>query len=129
MAHRIVNLKASGSFKHTNSFFSRVLNRSFYRGLERYGQLGVDALKSATPVDTGKTAESWRYSIFYDKNTISIKWYNDNQADWVPIVILLQYGHATKDGRFIRGLDFINPAIRPIFEEISESIWKEVTEE
>ena len=127
MAHKIVNLQASGSFKHTSSFFDRVLHRDFYRNLSKYGQQGVDALKSVTPIDTGETAASWTYSVYFNKDTIKISWYNNNQSERVPVVVLLQYGHATRDGRFIRGLDFVNPAIRPIFEEMSESIWKEVT--
>lgn len=124
---RIIKLKSKGEFKFTNSFFNRVLHRDFYKKIEEYAQLGVEALSSATPIDTGETASSWSYDIFYNTDSIKIEWYNSSHIDRVPIAILLQYGHATRNGNFILGLDFINPAIKPIFHDISESVWEEVT--
>ena len=98
--------------------------------LAKYGQKGVEALKSATPKDSGKTAESWFYVIEHDEKnkTYTLSWYNDNIEDgWYPIAIMLQYGHATNNGGYVKGRDYINPALKPIFDELAENAWKEVT--
>ena len=85
------------------------------------------ALASATPRDTGKTANSWNYEIEQDKDSVSISFYNTNIQNGVPIAIILQYGHGTRNGGWVQGRDYINPAIQPIFDEIVKSAWKEVT--
>ena len=95
--------------------------------LNHYAQMGVDALKSATPVDTGKTADSWYYEIHKSISGITIRWCNSNINEGVPIAVILQYGHGTGTGGYVEGTDYINPAIKPIFDEIADAVWKEVT--
>lgn len=99
----------------------------FFRNLEKYAQEGVAALSSATPVDSGLTAASWDYEIVKKKGAISIYWTNSNINAGVPIAVILQYGHGTNNGGYVQGRDYINPAIRPIFDKIAENAWKEVT--
>lgn len=96
--------------------------------LDKYGRRGVAALSSATPRDTGKTAESWVYEIIREKDSVRIEFSNTNViADGTPVAILLQYGHATKHGGYVQGIDYINPAIQPIFKQIADDAWREVT--
>lgn len=95
--------------------------------LDKYGQMGVKALKEATPVDSGKTADSWYYTITHTKTGVVIDWHNSNISEGSVIAVLLQYGHAEKDGTFINGVDYINPALVPAFNEIADLMWKEVT--
>ena len=97
-----------------------------YKNLNIYGQRGVDALKKATPKDTGLTADSWRYEIKISKSDVKIIWSNLNIQNGVPIAVILQYGHATGTGGYVQGIDYINPAIKPIFDDISEKVWKEM---
>lgn len=116
-----------GSFKNTESFLGRAHKRAFYRDLEKYGKQGVDALSQATPIDSGKTAESWDYEIQYGSDTITIMWTNSNVVDeWAVVAILIQYGHGTRNGGYVYGRDYINPAMRPIFDHIANAIWEEV---
>jgi hypothetical protein len=95
--------------------------------LEKWGVRGVDALSNATPEDTGETAKSWRYRIRVDRVGYTIEWYNTNIVNGKPIAILIQYGHATGTGGYVVGRDYINPAMRPIFDEMADELWKEVT--
>mgnify|MGYP000450034768 FL=1 len=97
--------------------------------LDRYGQEGVEALAKATPKDTGKTAASWSYTVTKGKETITITWRNSNIVDGVPIAVILQYGHGTRNGGYVEGVDYINPAMRPIFERIAARAWGEVRTE
>jgi hypothetical protein len=107
-------------------FFERLKN-FFHAGvLDRYGQELVDALRDATPVDSGKTADSWRYEIRNLQNGMAIDFYNDNIVDGCNIAILIQYGHATKNGGFVKGRDYINPAVQPIFDRISNEITRKM---
>lgn len=117
-----------GDFSKTEKFFERCKNLFHAGVLDKYGREGVAALSMATPVDTGKTAASWRYRVAYNKNSVSIEWINDNSTETgIPIAVLIQYGHGTGNGGYVRGRDFINPAIQPIFDKITDAIWKEVT--
>ena len=95
--------------------------------LDKYGREGVAALASATPVDTGLTANSWQYKIEQKKGSVSISFYNTNIQNGVPIAVILQYGHATRNGGWVQGRDYINPAIQPIFDKIANEAWREVT--
>lgn len=95
--------------------------------LDKYGREGVAALASATPADTGKTGSSWRYEISKEGTTITIAFCNSNIQNGVPIAVIIQYGHGTRNGGFVKGQDYINPAIRPVFENIANAAWKEVT--
>ena len=117
-----------GNFSKTEKFFERCKNLFHAGVLDKYGREGVAALSMATPVDTGKTAASWRYKIVSTKTSISIEWLNDNATETgIPIAVLIQYGHGTGNGGYVRGRDFINPAIQPIFDKITDALWKEVT--
>lgn len=117
-----------GDFSKTSKFFERCKNLFHLGILDQYGREGVNALSMATPVDTGKTAASWRYQVINNKNELRIEWHNDNTTDTgIPIVVLIQYGHGTGNGGYVQGRDFINPAIQPIFDKIAEKLWKEVT--
>jgi hypothetical protein len=122
-----VHFKHRGSFKHTENFFRRMKDRKIADILRPYAEQGVAALASVTPVDTGRTAASWGYEITETNGVYSIHWLNTNVQSGVNIALILQYGHATGTGGYVTGIDYINPAIRPIFEEMPEKIWKEVT--
>lgn len=113
----------SKSFRYLKKLQSAMKNRSF----DKYGQEGVRALQAATPVDTGKTAASWTYEVTQKNGVIKISWKNSNIQNGVPIAIILQYGHATKNGGWVQGKDYINPALRPIFEKMAQEAWREVT--
>lgn len=121
------------SFRHKGDFskFSRYLERAKETvrlgDLDRYGREGVAALASATPVDSGKTANSWYYKIVRTKGSVSIEFHNSNIQNGVPIAIILQYGHGTGTGGWVQGRDYINPAIQPIFDKITDDAWREVT--
>ena len=124
----MIKITHQGNFKNTEKFFNRTLKHNWIDILKRYGQEGVNALSSATPKDSSETANSWNYIITSSKNEINISWTNSHVIDSVPIAIILQYGHGTRNGGYVQGRDYINPAIRPIFDKISNDIWKEVTE-
>ena len=120
-------IKSKGSFKNTFGFFKKLQSKRIYNSLDKYGREGVAALAAATPVNTGKTASSWSYEIVEKKDIISIVWKNSNVVDGVPIAIIIQYGHATSTGGYVQGVDYINPALQPIFDKIAKNVWKEVT--
>ncbi len=124
----MIKMQSSGSFKNTYKLL-RFLNRKEHlKRINEYAQEGVEALAAATPVRTGKTAASWSYEIVDKNDTMSIIWKNSNESNGVPIVVLLYYGHGTPSGHYVQGRDFITPAIRPIFDKISENVWREVTD-
>ncbi len=128
----MIKIKQRGSFKHTETLFERikkVIANDFGLKLEQYGRAGVNALSAATPVDSGETADSWDYTITADKNTVRITWTNSNVKDGmnVPVAVILQYGHATGNGGYVQGIDYINPALKPLFDEIAIKAWEEVT--
>ena len=122
----MISVKLKGNFDKTDRYFNKLLSRSFYKKLDYYGQMGVDALAMATPIDTGLTADSWGYKITQGEGHITITWTNSNRNKGVPIAIILQYGHGTATGGYVEGRDYINPAMRPIFDKIAEEAWKEV---
>lgn len=124
----MIEIESKGDFSKTFKFLSKLTKQDLeLQVLQRYGQQGVAALAAATPVDTGLTASSWGYEIDRSvKDQITIRWINRNVNRGVNIAILLQYGHATRNGGYVQGRDFINPAIRPIFEKMSKEAWEEV---
>lgn len=124
----MVTFKHHGDFRKTKSFFKRATEAKFLKDLDRYGREGVAALSAATPSESGKTASSWYYEIVRDKGSFSIRWDNSNVNDGVKIAVIIQYGHGTGTGGYVAGRDYINPAIRPIFDKIAENVWKEVTD-
>jgi hypothetical protein len=121
------SMSTSGSFDRTLKFLSKMQSSDLYSGLEALAQKGVAALQSATPVDSGLASESWSYEIVRSPYGASISWVNTDRESGAKVVILIQYGHASKDGTFVSGRDFINPAIQPIFDEIANETWKKVT--
>ena len=123
----MIKFRQKGDFSNLTRFLERAKNLVHISDLDRYGREGVDALASATPVDTGKTAASWYYDIKINKESASITFNNSNIQNGVPIAIILQYGHGTRNGGWVEGRDYINPVIHPIFDKIAEEAWKEVT--
>lgn len=119
-------IRQHGDFSKTEAFFNRLKYKTPEKMFEKYGEIGVNALRNATPVDTGLTASSWYYTITVNKNGSRIEFRNSNiQNGWVPVAILLQYGHATKNGGWVEGKDYINPAIQPLFDKLADDAWKE----
>ena len=123
----MIRFRQKGDFSKLTKYLEKVKEGFDVGILDKYGQAGVRALASATPVDTGLTANSWYYKIEKSKGSVSIAFYNSNIQNGVPIAVILQYGHGTKNGGWVQGRDYINPAIRPIFDAIVEDAWKEVT--
>ena len=123
----MISFRQKGDFSKLTRFLERAKNLVHLSDLDRYGREGVAALASATPVDTGKTAASWYYDIKINKESASITFNNSNIQNGVPIAIILQYGHGTRNGGWVEGRDYINPIIQPIFDKIAEAAWKEVT--
>lgn len=123
-----MKLSIDGDFSKTKSFLKNMMKKQKQLSLDDWGRLGVEALSSSTPVDTGKTASSWSYSIEETKNGITLAWNNENVNKGVNIALIIQYGHVTRNGVFIKGRDYINPALAPVFDRIEESAWREVKE-
>lgn len=123
----MITFKSKGDFKKLSSFFEKAKEAIKMGDLDKYGREGVEALRQATPVDTGLTADSWYYKINRDNGVVSISFHNSNIQNGVPIAIILQYGHGTNHGGWVEGRDYINPAVQPIFDRIAEDAWKEVT--
>lgn len=123
----MIKFRQKGDFSKLTRYFERVKEVVKLGDLDKYGREGVAALESATPVNTGLTASSWRYEIDHGKDSVSISFYNDNIQNGVPIAIILQYGHGTRNGGWVQGRDYINPVIRPLFDKIADEAWKEVT--
>lgn len=123
----MIVFRHKGDLSKTTRFLKKASKISF-PDLNRYGRAGVDALMSATPVDSGKTADSWYYEIKNQNGVATITFLNSNINDGVPIAIILQYGHGTGTGGWVEGRDYINPAIQPVFDRIVEDAWKEVNQ-
>lgn len=123
----MIVLKNKGDFSKTTNFLKRITKLDYKSILSKYGKMGVDALAKATPVDTGLTASSWSYEIVEDDGGATIYWKNSNIVKGVSIAVILQYGHGTGTGGYVEGIDYINPALRSIFEGIADDAWKEVT--
>ena len=122
----LIRITTKGDFNNTFKFLNKMSKFQINKILEKYGRMGVNALASATPVDSGKTAESWGYEISVGKEGATIYWTNTNQNKGVYIAVILQYGHGTGTGGYVQGIDYINPAIRPVFDKIAEEAWLEV---
>lgn len=123
----MISFRQKGDFSKLTRFLERAKEAVHLGDLDKYGREGVAALASATPVDSGKTATSWYYEIENKKGQVSIRFNNSNIQNGVPIAIIIQYGHATGTGGWVEGRDYINPSIRPIFDEILNKTWREVT--
>lgn len=115
-----------GDFVKTLKYLKR-LNKAFEKGVfDKYGQIGVEELQMATPMDTGITAASWYYEVVKEDDSVKLEFLNDNVNDNVNIALILQYGHGTGTGGYVEGIDYINPALKPVFERMVADIWKEV---
>lgn len=123
----MITIKSKGTWDATTRFLERAKKGVNIRTLDKYGKQGVSALASATPVDTGLTSRSWTYKITQSRGVVAITFLNTNIQNGIPIAIILQYGHATGNGGYVQGRDYINPAIQPIFDKIVEDAWREVT--
>ena len=123
----MISFRQKGDFSKLNRYLERVKESAKIGVLDKYGREGVAALASATPVETGKTANSWYYEIKRQNGSVSLEFKNSNIKDGVSIAVILQYGHGTGTGGWVQGRDYINPAIQPIFDKIADSAWKEVT--
>lgn len=123
----MITFRHKGDFSKLTRFLERAKESVRLGVLDKYGQKGVAALASATPVDTGQTAASWYYRVENKNGSASITFYNSNIQNGIPIAIILQYGHGTGTGGYVQGRDYINPAIQPIFDQITEEAWREVT--
>lgn len=123
----MITFRHKGDFSKLTRFLERAKNACRFDNLDKYGREGVAALASATPVDSGQTANSWYYEINHADGSVSINFCNSNIQNGVPIAVILQYGHGTGTGGWVQGRDYINPAIQPIFDRIANEAWREVT--
>lgn len=123
----MISVRQKGDFKKLEKMLTKSIGKDYRSVLEKYAKEGVRALSSNTPVNTGKTASSWGYEIIQNADTLSIVWTNSNVNQGVNIAILIQYGHGTGTGGYVQGIDYINPALKPIFDELADAAWKEVT--
>lgn len=123
---RIISVTQKGNFRKTDRFLSGLIGLHYRRRLHHYGKRGVEALRNATPKDSGETAEAWSYEIVEEPGRTAVYWRNSHVVNGTNIAVILQYGHATRNGGFVEGIDYINPAIRPIFEDMANEAWKEV---
>ena len=122
----MIRFRHKGNFSKAKRFFERI-KEAIKRGeLDKYGRAGVAALAAATPVDSGETANSWYYNIEHSNGSARIVFYNSHVNKGVNIAIILQYGHGTGTGGYVAGRDYINPAMRPVFDDIDDSAWREV---
>lgn len=123
----MIRFRHKGDFSKTASFLQKAKNTITLKTLDEYGRKGVAALSSATPVDSGQTASSWYYKIERTDTSVSLIFCNSNVQNGVPIAVIIQYGHGTGTGGWVQGRDYINPAIQPLFDEIANKLWREVT--
>lgn len=123
----MIRFRHKGDFSKSIRFLEKAKEAAYLGDLDKFGRAGVAALASATPVDSGETATSWYYEITNKNNVVTISFHNSNIQNGVPIAIILQYGHGTGTGGWVQGRDYINPAIQPIFDQIANYAWKEVT--
>lgn len=121
-----LSFSASGSFDKTDKFLQSLAKGEALRKLDAYGKEGVAALAAATPVESGETRNLWSYKVEYKNGQGSITWFNSHVEKGVPIAIILQYGHGTGTGGFVAGRDYINPAMKPVFDKIADKVWKAV---
>lgn len=125
----MISVETTGNFNNTMNWLDKISEKKdIYSIIDSHAKKGVAALKTATPVDTGLTASSWDYEIFNDNDeTYRLVFTNSNVSDGIPVVILIRYGHVTKNGGYISGNDFLSPIVNDIFNDTAKSIWKEVT--
>ena len=123
----MITFEQKGDFKKTDSFFEKMLEGVHLGRLDKFGREGVEALRDSTPLESGETANSWYYEIERENGVTKIVWSNSHVVDGCNIAVILQYGHGTRSGSWVEGQDYINEAIKPIFDRIAEAAWEEVT--
>lgn len=123
----MIKIKEKGDYSKITNYLNRIKKINDSIDLDKYGQRGVEALMSNTPKDTGLTSRSWYYNIEKRQDSTIINFYNSNIQNGIPIAIILQYGHSTKNGGWVEGIDYINPSLQSIFKDLADSAWKEVT--
>lgn len=123
----MIKFKSTGDFTSTKKYLKKISSNKIFSKLEKYAEQGVEALKQNTPKNTGLTAMSWGYDIEIKDGKASVSWTNSNINNGVKIALIIQYGHATGNGAWIEGVDYINPALRPILDKMVDAVWKEVT--
>lgn len=123
----MISFESKGDFKNLEKFLAYLKKGDLYNSIDQIARAGVSALSNATPMDTGLAAASWGYDIKVSPGSCTITWTNSDIENGFPVVVMRQYGHGTGSGGYVQGLDFINPALRPIFDQIAEKVWKEVT--
>jgi len=123
----VISFSSSGSFRKTEDFLRRLSRGDMYNGLDSYARDGVTALASATPKESGLAASSWNYKIEKTRANLTITWYNTDVETGFPVAIMLQYGYSTGTGGYVQGIDYINPAMKPIFDRIEQRVRKAVT--
>jgi len=127
MSPQLITITQKGNFNKTEAYLNKLKKENVFKVLEKYGSRGVDALSNATPTDTGRTANSWYFTVEQRRGYYSIRWHNRHVVKNQVIAILIEYGHATGNGGYVRGREYIMPAIRPIFDQMANEAWKEVT--
>lgn len=123
----MISFQAGGSTRRTEEYLKRLSRGDMFRGLESLAQEGVNALASATPIESGLAQNSWSYKIVRTRSNCTITWYNSDIETGFPVAIMLQYGYSTGTGGYVRGRDYINPAIQPVFDKIEDRVRKAVT--
>ena len=122
-----ITIESKGDFNHVEGFFKRTKKENFIECMDYFGKIGVQALAMETPIDTAETAASWGYEIIEGDGKLELVFTNEHMAGDIPVVILIIYGHATRNGGYVQPYDFVNPVTKEIFDSIAESIWREVT--
>lgn len=123
----MIKVTHKGNFNNTKNLLKNIRSKKYLNLLDKIGRLGVDALQKATPRDTGKTASSWSYEIEEGRGSVAVVWTNSNVVNgWANVAILIQYGHYTKNGGYVHGRDYINPALQPLFDAMAKDAWEAV---
>jgi len=122
----MITIRHKGNFNKTEKFLKALQKQEFLKHLDQYGREGVKALTDATPINSGETATSWGYELDYKQGRVELWWTNSNVVDGVNVAILIQYGHGTRNGGYVEGIDYINPALKPVFDKIADKVWREV---